>query len=72
MNVAEEVRDVRRAMPRAIITTLVTTLVLYLLITSVAVLTVPAAELAESGEPLALVYSTKSQGLKFQFINHFC
>ena len=56
INVAEEVKDVRRTLPRAIVWTLVATLVLYLLLTLTAVMTVPPDELARSEAPLALIY----------------
>ncbi len=56
VNVAEEVREVRRVMPRAIVITLVVTALLYALLSSVAVLAVPPAELAASAAPLALVF----------------
>ncbi|MCR9219149.1 MAG: APC family permease [Alphaproteobacteria bacterium] len=60
VNVAEEVRDVERTMPRAIIITLAATTVLYMLTALVAVTAVAPAELAESQAPLALVYERAS------------
>ena len=57
VNVAEEVRSVRRTLPMAILITLALTAILYGLVTTVAVLVVPPAELAESQAPLALVFS---------------
>ena len=62
VNVAEEVKDVRRTMPRAITITLIATALLYLALTSVAVLTVPPVELAQSSAPLALVFE-RSAGI---------
>jgi len=56
VNVAEEVRDVRRVMPQAILITLVFTAILYVLLATAAVLTVSPAELGASGAPLALIY----------------
>jgi len=56
VNVAEEVKDVSRTLPRAIIATLLLTLVLYMAVTLVAVRSLPIAELAASEAPLALVY----------------
>lgn len=56
VNVAEEVKRPSRTLPRAIILSLVITTTLYLLVSTVAVLAVPPAELAASGAPLALVY----------------
>ena len=56
VNVAEEVRDVKTTMPRAIILTLVISTLIYLLLMMVAVLTVSPSELAKSDAPLPLVY----------------
>ncbi len=56
VNVAEEVRDVKRALPLAIVLTLLITTALYLAAASIAVLTVPPAELASSEAPLVLVF----------------
>jgi amino acid transporter len=56
VNVAEEVRDVRRVMPRAIVATLAITVLLYMLLASVAVLSVPPEELAAAPAPLSLVF----------------
>jgi amino acid transporter len=56
VNVAEEVRDVRRTMPVAILVTVAVTTLLYVLVAVVSVLAVPPAELAASEAPLALVF----------------
>ncbi|MFK7895627.1 MAG: APC family permease [Myxococcota bacterium] len=56
VNVAEEVKDVRRNLPKAILWTLLISTVLYVAVTSVAVLMVPPHELGESSAPLALVF----------------
>ncbi|MEN8174309.1 MAG: amino acid permease [Pseudomonadota bacterium] len=56
VNVAEEVKRVRRTLPLAIILTLGVTAVLYVLLALVAILTVPVDELGASPAPLALVY----------------
>jgi APA family basic amino acid/polyamine antiporter len=56
VNVAEEVRDVQRVLPQAILITLAATVVLYLLITLVVVLAVPAEQIAASQAPLADIY----------------
>ena len=56
VNVAEEVREVRSTLPRAILLTLGLTTALYVLVATVAVLAVPPAELGASHAPLARVY----------------
>ncbi|MCP4007270.1 MAG: amino acid permease [bacterium] len=63
VNVAEEVRDVRRSMPIAIISTLVLTSVFYVGLATVAVLAVPPEELAESAAPLAMLWQ-RTTGLE--------
>ncbi len=60
VNVAEEVRDVERTLPRAILVTLGATTLLYVLVALVAVLIAAPAELAASDAPLALVYERAS------------
>lgn len=55
-NVAEEVQEPARTLPRAILISLIITTTLYMLVSTVAVLTVTPAQLAESKAPLALVY----------------
>jgi amino acid transporter len=55
-NVAEEVRDPGRLLPRAIFLTLALSTLLYVLVVWVALLAVPAEELATSNAPLALVF----------------
>ena len=57
VNVAEEVRDVRRNLPRAIILTLVITTVIYLVVSLVATFSLPVAQVAASEAPLALIYT---------------
>jgi APA family basic amino acid/polyamine antiporter len=56
VNVAEEVKDVRRSLPTAILVTLTVTTLLYVLVGTVSVLAVPPAELAASEAPLVLVF----------------
>lgn len=56
VNVAEEVRDVRRTLPRAIFLTMVITTALYLAVALVATLGAPAGALAASEAPLAFLY----------------
>lgn len=53
VNVAEEVKDVQRVLPIAIVTTLAVTTLLYLALTVVAVLSIPPQVLADSDAPLA-------------------
>ena len=55
-NVAEEVRDPERNLPRAILLTLTLSTILYVLVVWVALVAVPRAELATSTAPLALVF----------------
>jgi amino acid transporter len=62
VNVAEEVRNVRRSLPIAIILTLIVTTVLYICTALVSVLTVPPVELGRSGAPLVLVYEKATGG----------
>jgi amino acid transporter len=56
VNIAEEVHDPARTLPRAIFLTLALTTVLYVLVVWVALVAVPPAELASSNAPLALVF----------------
>ncbi|NCO04269.1 MAG: amino acid permease [Alphaproteobacteria bacterium] len=55
VNVAEEVKDVRRNMPVAIIVCIVVTLIIYVLVSLVAVLSVPPDRLEQSNTPLAMI-----------------
>lgn len=56
VNVAEEVKDVRRVMPRAIVLTVLLTTVLYVSVSLAAVLTISPADLADSKAPIADIY----------------
>lgn len=56
VNVAEEVKDAQRMMPRAIILALGIATLLYLAIALIAVLALPLEELSASTAPLALIY----------------
>ena len=56
VNVAEETKNPVRDMPRAILLAAVIATVLYMLVSTVAVLTVSPLELAVSEAPLALIY----------------
>jgi amino acid transporter len=55
VNVAEEVKDAPRTLPKAIIIALIISTILYLAIALVAVLALPINELASSNAPLALI-----------------
>jgi amino acid transporter len=57
-NVAEEVRDARRVLPRAILVAISFTCVLYVIIAAVALLVVPMGTLARSEAPLLEVLNT--------------
>ncbi len=56
VNIAEEVKDPSRTLPRAIIYTLVITTLLYVLVMWVALVALGPAELAASKAPIALVF----------------
>ena len=62
VNVAEEVRDAPRVVPRAILWTLGFTVILYGLVATAAVLSVPTAELARSEAPIVLVWRHTTGG----------
>lgn len=57
VNMAEEVQEPRRTLPRAIFLALGIATLLYLLVALAAVLTLPQAQLAASSAPLAEMYS---------------
>lgn len=56
VNIAEEVKQPQKNLPRAIFLTLIITSLIYVLVASVAVLSVPIDELAKSTAPLSLVF----------------
>ena len=58
VNIAEEVKNPTKTMPRAIITTLVIATVFYIIIALVSISVVTVDELASSSAPLAKVYET--------------
>ncbi len=66
VNVAEEVRDPSRNLPRAIVIALVISTLLYLLVGITAVASVPIATLSTSSAPLSTVAS--AHGLSAEFI----
>lgn len=55
-NVAEEVVEPHKTLPRGILLTLAATAVLYFLVVSVVVLVVPMSQLADTAAPLAFVF----------------
>ena len=55
-NVAEEVKQPARNMPRGILLTLIIATLVYFIVVSVAVLAVPIEELSSSSAPLALIF----------------
>jgi amino acid transporter len=57
VNVAEEVKDPERNLPKAILWALVITTLLYMLVSSVSVLAMPPEQLAKSDAPMAVLYS---------------
>jgi len=59
VNVAEEVREPRKTMPRAIIAALVVSTALYMLVSTVAVLALPLESLTESAAPLAAIVESR-------------
>ena len=56
VNVAEEIKDVEKTLPQAIIVTLVLTTLIYFIVTLTAVLSVPPAELGQQKAPLSYIY----------------
>ena len=56
VNLAEETKQPRQLMPRAIFLTLIITTLLYVAVVSVAVLSVPVDELAASNAPVRLIF----------------
>ena len=66
-NVAEEVRDPRRTMPRAIALTLVIATALYVTVVAIMVLVVPVADLAGAAAPLTLIFRPEDVALAAAF-----
>ena len=58
VNIAEEVKDPTKTMPRAIITTLIIATLFYIAIAVVSISVVPIEELSHSSAPLAKVYES--------------
>ena len=55
VSMAEETKDVARTLPRAIVLAITMAAILYMLVVTIAVLTIAPADLAESDAPLCLV-----------------
>ena len=66
VNIAEEVKEPERTLPRGIVLALVISTVLYFAVATVAILAVPVAELAGSTAPLAVI--VESRGLPPEII----
>jgi amino acid transporter len=64
INIAEEVKEPRRNMPRAIILALLISTVLYVLISLTAVLTLPPEMLAKSSAPLTALVGEERQSIR--------
>ena len=62
VNVVEEVKEPKRTLPRAIFLTLIISTVMYFFVVSIAVLSVPIAELSTSEAPLGLVFHEVTGG----------
>lgn len=60
VNVAEEIKDVEKTLPRAIIITLVLTTLIYFLVALIAVLSISPLELGQQKAPLSYIYQIKS------------
>ncbi len=60
VNVAEEIKEVEKTLPRAIIITLILTTLTYFIVTLIAVLSVPPAELGQQKAPLSYIYHLKT------------
>jgi basic amino acid/polyamine antiporter, APA family len=60
VNVAEEIKEVEKTLPLAIILTLIITTLVYFAISLIAVLSIAPEALGKSGAPLTLIYETKT------------
>ena len=67
VNVAEEVEEPRRTIPKAIIYTLVIATILYLITCIAVTMAVPMEALAGSSAPLALVFADAPQAMQISF-----
>lgn len=66
-NVAEEVKEPQKTIPRAIMLTLIISLVLYMAIAAVVVRAVPLAQLRDSAAPLALLFTGQPAAVQLAF-----
>ncbi len=66
-NVAEEVKEPHRTMPRGIFLTLIVATVIYFIVVSVVVLTVPMDALVGSSAPLALIFDDATPAIRGLF-----
>jgi amino acid transporter len=60
VNLAEEIKDVRRTLPAAIVATLVVTTLIYVIVVLVANLAITPAELGQNDAFLALIYERET------------
>ncbi|WP_169545773.1 APC family permease [Sneathiella aquimaris] len=67
VNVAEEVKNPKKTMPRGILLTLLSASVIYFLVVSVVVLTVPLDQLSQSAAPLQLVFHDSGEFISVLF-----
>lgn len=66
-NIAEEVKEPHKNLPRAIIVTLIVSVLIYLMVVGVVVLVVPIEKLAASAAPLALVFGAEAKNYSTLF-----
>ncbi len=73
VNIAEEVKEPTKTMPKAIIIALIVSTMLYILVTIVSILAINPSELSKSVAPLADVYSklTNKEPILLSFIGMF-
>ncbi|MEL6958050.1 MAG: APC family permease [Pseudomonadota bacterium] len=67
VNVAEEVREPRRTMPRAVIITLVLATLIYVAVCAAVLVAVPVSDLAGATAPLSLVFADAPRGVATAF-----
>lgn len=67
VNIAEESRDPRHVLPRAIAITLIVTTVVYIAVVAAVLMVVPLDDLARSDAPLSLVFATAPPWVRAAF-----